>query len=122
MAVHPRACGGNCDIGRGESAYPGPSPRVRGKLYRAPKFFGRERSIPARAGETAIPSWVAIAVPVHPRACGGNPTTPGRVPPEDGPSPRVRGKLVLIRHRELVFGSIPARAGETRGAPVAPSR
>ena len=50
---------------------------------------------------------------VHPRACGGNYTPASTRPEGEGPSPRVRGKLVRPAERLRFSGSIPARAGET---------
>ena len=50
--VHPRACGGNRDTVRVAEYFYGPSPRVRGKLLGAGGWSDRNRSIPARAGET----------------------------------------------------------------------
>ena len=103
-----------------------------------------ERSIPARAGETATGSRGRRASTVHPRACGGNFNALAAAQTTTGPSPRVRGKPVndragalLRRSIPRVRGkppfdplaimeqrSIPARAGETvrRTAPECPHR
>ena len=55
---------------------------------------------------------------VHPRACGGNRPRNRHRRRHRGPSPRVRGKLVLEDRRADPHRSIPARAGETRPHPA----
>ena len=49
---HPRACGANLNAVAGGSADTGSSPRMRGKLDKAPCARGHLRIIPAHAGQT----------------------------------------------------------------------
>ena len=49
---------------------------------------------------------------VHPRACGGAPTTGIKMDSLNGPSPRVRGSLSQVDPPLPFVRSIPARAGE----------
>ena len=51
-SVHPRECGGNRAVDGDHHAYPGPSPRVRGKRGAGGLDGLRDGSIPASAGET----------------------------------------------------------------------
>ena len=74
-----------------------------------------ERSIPARAGETALLIRSVRDTRVHPRACGGNSGKGSWRPACRGPSPRVRGKPAVGVALMAVARSIPARAGETLG-------
>ena len=92
--VHPRVCGGNGSESTESTWGMGPSPRVRGKriLKEAERLAGG--SIPACAGETLRHAVAPPSGLVHPRVCGGKPSTKARSP---APS-----------------GSIPACAGETR--------
>ena len=92
--VHPRACGGN------------------GMTQR--EYEMQQRSIPARAGETGTTLRIYSGSAVHPRACGGNRHRDEVLESHEGPSPRVRGKLVRGRDEDRLLRSIPARAGETR--------
>ena len=111
--VHPRACGGN--IGRG---YPpsrpwGPSPRLRGKRCQSSGRVAHPGSIPAPAGETRTTRFRRDMTRVHPRACGGNAYGWVAARGEQGPSPRLRGKLRRLDLGPTCHGSIPAPAGET---------
>ena len=111
--VHPRACGGNSLVSSSWDSESGPSPRVRGKPpVRSPPKTAT-RSIPARTGETPRAPARFVSTRVHPRACGGNLPSLVLKSAQNGPSPRVRGKLVGVGGSPMVDGSIPARAGET---------
>jgi len=71
------------------------------------------RFIPARAGNTAVASFTASAMTVHPRA-GGEHTVGASCNVQDrGSSPRGRGTLLAGEVRVPVFRFIPARAGNT---------
>ena len=91
--VHPRACGGNFEVGAFAHAVGGPSPRLRGKRtdFQSSKYPGG--SIPAPAGETCRRTSWRLSSKVHPRACGGNETKDWGLLCPNGPSPRLRGKL-----------------------------
>ncbi len=111
--VHPRACGGNGHPSPWWRPAPGPSPRLRGKrlLERAGRALNR--SIPAPAGETLSENCKPRSQAVHPRACGGNPSSRRRRGLCSGPSPRLRGKPDVATGSPHGDGSIPAPAGET---------
>ena len=122
MTVHPRVCGGSLYSTIQMPTTSGPSPRVRGKLRRAPVRPFPYRSIPACAGEAGWCCPTTRSWRVHPRVCGGS----GRITVGEifgpGPSPRVRGKRVADELGVAPVRSIPACAGEagtTRSAPPA---
>ena len=115
-AVHPRACRehstGN-DVGL---AHSGPSPRVQGTLLRHGDRPPVDRSIPARAGNTAMRRPESRRPTVHPRACREHPDIQGGQLGVHGPSPRVQGTLAHGGGGEVIDRSIPARAGNTGAA------
>jgi hypothetical protein len=97
---HPRACGEHSWHIAPADVDLGPSPRVRG----APPPSGQPAqglgTIPARAGSTGGRRlWPHLAGD-HPRACGEHLETPIPTSFLMGPSPRVRGALVPIGHKE----------------------
>ena len=110
--VYPRVCGGTRRPGRPGPGRRGLSPRVRGNLVDPNQFAHRLGSIPACAGEPGGAKDAAGAEPVYPRVCGG--TTPLDITGSGitGLSPRVRGNLIGDDAAQLVYGSIPACAGE----------
>ena len=99
----------------------GSSPRVRGKPLRPLTHSYTVRIIPARAGQTVSTCIFAITDSDHPRACGANTQTLIGLTGESGSSPRVRGKLALLRVHAAGGRIIPARAGQTIGRLKAPS-
>ena len=111
--AHPRACGENAFFLRGMRRLMGSSPRVRGKPGPEGHEHPASRLIPARAGKTSRPPVVRGTRSAHPRACGENIECRPECAPDDGSSPRVRGKRACRpggrRRRRL----IPARAGKT---------
>ena len=111
--VHPRECGGNNVEHDQRSQVRGPSPRVRGKPVRGDTEELRSRSIPASAGETGSSTRAHADVRVHPRECGGNVSICANRTRVQGPSPRVRGKHLLVCAYGAGARSIPASAGET---------
>ena len=112
--VYPRVCGGNRYIRPERRAWGGLSPRVRGKRLLPNTRSALMRSIPACAGETLRMATFLPAIGVYPRVCGGNLSTPMARWSLGGLSPRVRGKLPVVRNFTSISGSIPACAGETR--------
>ncbi len=110
--VHPRACGGAWIRGDLRPVRLGPSPRLRGSRPGDGRVGCAEGSIPAPAGEPAIRATAWSRPGVHPRACGGARSRPGRVQGSSGPSPRLRGSLRSARLLLAIVGSIPAPAGE----------
>ncbi len=62
--------------------------------------------------------WIYLfyGIGVYPRVCGGNKGCVKGSSISAGLSPRVRGKLLPCYRLPILKGSIPACAGETRGA------
>ena len=90
----------------------GLSPRVRGNHRLHHPLDGRQRSIPARAGEPELPIDSCHWEGVYPRACGGTFITRVSGLSAMGLSPRVRGNRTRGFRQAAPPGSIPARAGE----------
>ena len=121
--VHPRVCGGAIRVLERVVPGHGPSPRVRGSPIVRPHVDAAEGSIPACAGEPRFCGcWIGDAR-VHPRVCGGAPSSSSPPSARRGPSPRVRGSLCQCARPDVVPGSIPACAGEPayRYRPGSPS-
>ena len=110
--VYPRVCGGTtCNRNRRRPRQ-GLSPRVRGNLYYTRYVRGDKRSIPACAGEPAIPAAVTGSLRVYPRVCGGTAWRYSCTLAGDGLSPRVRGNRLACASTACTSRSIPACAGE----------
>ena len=90
--VYPRVCGGSHSAAPSAAAAPGLSPRVRGKPGQHRQLGAALRSIPACAGEAPRPRWSRRQQRVYPRVCGGSQPALRQQPPDEGLSPRVRGK------------------------------
>ena len=115
-SVYPRVCGGTTLNRIKGAAANGLSPRVRGNHEHQGAFKGRQRSIPACAGE---PRSGCAALPrgwVYPRVCGGTYQRRPLVRYPYGLSPRVRGNQTGANVRGGAIGSIPACAGEPLSA------
>ncbi len=112
--VHPRVGGGD-SRGRWAPTTPrGPSPRGRGRHIARPEHRTAGGSIPAWAGATeSLPS-PSCPARVHPRVGGGDAVSLNATSVATGPSPRGRGRRLLLDHGLHVGGSIPAWAGATR--------
>ena len=110
--VYPRVCGGTRVAGRSTPEQVGLSPRVRGNLAGVYEAGSSSRSIPACAGEPFFYVMQLIRSKVYPRVCGGTPLSSTDAPCGQGLSPRVRGNLFAIVLVAIVWGSIPACAGE----------
>ena len=114
IAVHPRACGERSVWPVIANSPTGSSPRVRGTAGPAGIDGDDGRFIPARAGNGHEWSALAIAVTVHPRACGERSKRLTRRHGDVGSSPRVRGTddrpIRNLHHSRF----IPARAGNGR--------
>ena len=121
-AVHPRACGGSVIGGIALPRKYGTSPRVRGKPCAGGRKGYLGGYIPARAGEAVMGSAGTPRPTVHPRACGGSPTSRRRATRGYGTSPRVRGKHHCHELDQDVLGYIPARAGEAAADDARPQR
>ena len=110
--VYPRVCGGSVNVGIGDNAIRGLSPRVRGKHRNGLNVQARRGSIPACAGEAPGPPCGRGLPGVYPRVCGGSPHNGDMHLNGAGLSPRVRGKQPAHLRLRLTSGSIPACAGE----------
>ena len=116
LGVYPRVCGGTKNAASSRVPLSGLSPRVRGNPNLRGADLVSRGSIPACAGEPHRCCRLRISDRVYPRVCGGtfnNLTSPGSV---QGLSPRVRGNLSPVAGAPQVHGSIPACAGEPKGA------
>ena len=114
--VYPRVCGGTRDNLAAPRFAPGLSPRVRGNRPRRPRPPAPARSIPACAGEPAGRRRLTTPPAVYPRVCGGTAEALGLELVIPGLSPRVRGNPRPVMMVSSIPGSIPACAGEPRGA------
>ncbi len=90
-AVHPRACGEHGRTQGGVVSSTGSSPRLRGtrRLRDIPR--GRNRFIPAPAGNTVQGRSIIFFNTVHPRACGEHEEINREDVAKAGSSPRLRG-------------------------------
>ena len=111
--LHPRSRGGNPLYRSSLGSDSGPSPLARGKPVSLCHRAARVGTIPARAGETARSPAHTASPRDHPRSRGGNDTGNPQAAAIPGPSPLARGKRLLSVIMLLLFGTIPARAGET---------
>ncbi len=99
---------------RARSIRCGSSPRGRGTLYFAVQNAGRQRFIPARAGNTMAETALIKLPTVHPRAGGEHRLMRFLSLTTNGSSPRGRGTLQALQIFDRRIRFIPARAGNTR--------
>ncbi len=121
---HLRACGEQRSSSIGQYAMGGPSPHVRGAGCRGRAGGPRRGTIPACAGSSQSCRACARASRDHPRMCGEQGSPARAASRSKGPSPHVRG-AVLLRHAVgLTLGTIPACAGSssTSTLPTAATR
>ena len=116
--VHPRVYGGATIEVVARVVSVGPSPRVRGSPRRGLLLRKERRSIPACTGEPPARRWRGSHPRVHPRVYGGAGRGAGRSVATWGPSPRVRGSLVLEPAQLRFERSIPACTGEPPATPT----
>ena len=95
-------------------ATPGSSPRVRGKVGRARRQRGGAGIIPAGAGKSRNEKNELCLVVDHPRGCGEKLLKQNNLRPNDGSSPRVRGKVLWVSILVFSAGIIPAGAGKSK--------
>ena len=110
--VYPRACGGTLNLLDHVDGNQGLSPRVRGNRVGMARPIRRAGSIPARAGEPMLASYVTAGGTVYPRACGGTRSESCYSRLRRGLSLRVRGNPTRRMAGRRSSRSIPARAGE----------
>ena len=110
--VYPRMCGGTPPHLDELYTVSGLSPHVRGNPVMKIREGDGGGFIPACAGEPskALPHHHPISV--YPRMCGGTRVYRPRRKVFLGLSPHVRGNRMLVTGLSLVFGFIPACAGE----------
>ncbi len=112
-SVDPRVGGGDTGRALKQPERKGRSPRGRGRLLQRWYRGERTRSIPAWAGETATGPRPAYVPPVDPRVGGGDKPLDRKGRPQDGRSPRGRGRPPPGAPQAWIARSIPAWAGET---------
>ena len=113
LPVHPRSRGEHPERKRVALPIDGSSPLARGTLEEPDHVGGRERFIPARAGNTIQGPLPPNRVPVHPRSRGEHAIDARRAAGLCGSSPLARGthRPASTPPRSQRF--IPARAGNT---------
>ena len=112
QGVYPRVCGGTA-VRRGSRIFNvGLSPRVRGNPTHQAALKRSRGSIPACAGEPALPTVERRSSTVYPRVCGGTRILQTAHLRSAGLSPRVRGNRRRAWRRLTQRRSIPACAGE----------
>ena len=120
--VHPRSRGEHDRDGRVANRAIGSSPLARGTLLGGVLQRVEPRFIPARAGNTTIPTPSLSSAPVHPRSRGEHPPNNRLIPPQTGSSPLARGTRPGAARLGRGFRFIPARAGNTlRGLTSTPT-
>jgi len=111
ISVHPRVCGERGLVANATDALGGSSPRVRGTGGGSTVRLGRERFIPACAGNGAATLVTFENCAVHPRVCGERVLTSSLIRPTNGSSPRVRGTACCGMGKRCGGRFIPACAG-----------
>ena len=110
--VHPRSRGAAHGDEHLHGRRQGPSPLTRGShtsIRHADRPMG---SIPAHAGQPRRCGWRRVLPRVHPRSRGAATLSDLSTMLDAGPSPLTRGSLQRRPQRQLLFGSIPAHAGQ----------
>ena len=114
--VYPRPRGGTPERHLTLPRPPGLSPPTRGNPCERIDRHARKRSIPAHAGEPHRSTPSAPVARVYPRPRGGTGRSPSQATRRGGLSPPTRGNLAGALILAIILGSIPAHAGEPRGA------
>ena len=114
--VHPRVCGETGPPSAQPTAWPGPSPRVRGNRILSRNQTPSAGSIPACAGKPSSRPDRSRRSGVHPRVCGETASIRPASVLLPGPSPRVRGNRLPDARDLHRHGSIPACAGKPPGS------
>ena len=115
---HPRMCGEKSVPGSAQSPAMGSPPHVRGKGVSTGFARAYPRITPAYAGKRADAGWIWSRPPDHPRVCGEKPALILRITWLQGSPPRMRGKVCVKLHRQLVRGITPAYAGKRCRNPI----
>ena len=112
--VYPRPRGGTTDAAGRNPANAGLSPPTRGNRVEPPHSGQTARSIPAHAGEPALPPSAGATPKVYPRPRGGTRFHCDDALRVGGLSPPTRGNQNLLDEMKEIYRSIPAHAGEPR--------
>ncbi len=115
-AVHPRTRGEHRPKAARIGSTHGSSPHTRGTLQAGHVRPGRQRFIPAHAGNTASRSAERDLRAVHPRTRGEHLPRSDAVRCGHGSSPHTRGTLLGIKYIVYYARFIPAHAGNTNQA------
>ena len=108
---HPREYGENQIAADERERELGPSPRIRGE-YTLPGFTNLALgTIPANTGRMANIERTSRCLRDHPREYGENRFHIDDSTAEWGPSPRIRGELLLLSKSTRSLGTIPANTG-----------
>ena len=118
--VHPHACGENGCINYVHSQISGTSPRVWGKRIVNSLRVYTGRYIPTRVGKTQHIIILPVIYSVHPHACGENLSPVCHSRYFAGTSPRVWGKLRLLKPAITGGRYIPTRVGKTHAGHIEP--
>jgi len=111
MPVHPRVCGERLLLALLGGEDVGSSPRLRGTAALPKCCRGRNRFIPASAGNGLDAAPAPSNVSVHPRVCGERPGIAGCGGSNVGSSPRLRGTDGRRSDDGMKSRFIPASAG-----------
>ena len=114
ISAHPRSRGEHWSSWRVMVSVYGSSPLARGTQVQGVSGSGRERLIPARAGNTPSVRRRSHCRPAHPRSRGEHISAPEPIMAPAGSSPLARGTLSGRRDCCELLRLIPARAGNTR--------
>ena len=117
--VHPRSRGEHDPVAPGPGHEGGSSPLARGTQRMATGHRPPGRFIPARAGNTRVSAALCAFRPVHPRSRGEHCSATSSGRSADGSSPLARGTRPGAAPCARASRFIPARAGNTAGAPPA---
>ena len=111
---HPRICGEHSAISTRVLLPMGSSPHMRGTRLLMPPSLRACGIIPAYAGNTNFPTFMAVNNGDHPRICGEH-IRGGRLRRyHSGSSPHMRGTHREQQTLQQAVGIIPAYAGNTR--------
>ena len=86
---------------------------MRGRVMLDDEQVGESRSIPAHAGQSFPSGPVKGLNQVHPRACGAELRRSSLCDRAAGPSPRMRGRVMVGARETKSPRSIPAHAGQS---------
>ncbi len=112
IRVHPRSRGATIALAGVMPPITGPSPLTRGNPDMRRRDARRAGSIPAHAGQPRRWHSEGAISRVHPRSRGATFSMRSNVSPPLGPSPLTRGNRLLRVRLDLLWGSIPAHAGQ----------